>query len=123
MSGTAWSNPWTLHEVGFFFGRVASGIVPTASNVNPNPPPLYKGSGTPYASYCSANGTLSKNHGVSPMQPYYFPFVRRQDDILVGYFDYRQRNEQEASTRPAAAHTLQKRACVAFRGDPNLLLN
>jgi hypothetical protein len=52
--------------------------------------------GTPYASYCSANGMLSKNHGVSLMQPYYFRFVRRQDDIRVGYFDYRPRNEQEA---------------------------
>jgi hypothetical protein len=39
--------------------------------------------GTPYASYCSANGMLSKNHGVSLMQPYYFRFVRRQDDIRV----------------------------------------
>jgi hypothetical protein len=39
---------------------------------------------------------LSKNHGVSLMQPYYFRFVRRQDDIRVGYFDYRPRNEQEA---------------------------
>ena len=52
--------------------------------------------GTPYASYCSANGMLSKNHGVSLMQPYYFRFVRRQDDIRVGYFDYRPRNAQEA---------------------------
>ena len=39
--------------------------------------------GTPYASYCSANGMLSKDHGVSLMQPYYFRFVRRQDDIRV----------------------------------------
>lgn len=33
--------PWTLHESGATFMHDASGIVPTASNLNPNPPPLY----------------------------------------------------------------------------------
>jgi hypothetical protein len=88
--------PWTLHESVANFVHDASGIVPTASNLNPNPPPLYLGSGTPYASYCSATGKLSKNHGFSVMQPYYFPFVRRHGDVLEGFFDYRPRNEQEA---------------------------
>jgi hypothetical protein len=88
--------PWTLHESVATFMHDASGIVPTASNLNPNPPPLYVGSGTPYARYCSANRKLSKNHGFSVMQPYYFPFVRRHGDILEGFFDYRPRNQQEA---------------------------
>ena len=37
------------------------------------------------------------NAGVSLMQPYYFPFVRRRDDVLQGFFDYRPRNEQEGT--------------------------
>jgi hypothetical protein len=53
--------PWTLHESVANFVHDASGIVPTASNLNPNPPPLYLGSGTPYASYCSATGKVSVN--------------------------------------------------------------
>jgi hypothetical protein len=88
--------PWTLHESVETFVHDASGIVPTASNLNPNPPPLYIGSGTPYAGYCGATGKVAKNHGVSVMQPYYFPFVRRHGDVLEGFFDYRPRNEQEA---------------------------
>jgi hypothetical protein len=31
------------------------------------------------------------------MQPYYFPFVRRGGDLLEGFFDYRPRNEEEAT--------------------------
>jgi hypothetical protein len=31
------------------------------------------------------------------MQPYYFPFVRKNGKYLVGFFDYRPRNEQEAA--------------------------
>ncbi len=89
--------PWALHQAGGEFAHDASGIVPTASNKNPSPPPLYIGSGTPYAGYCKANGKVVKNQGFSLMQPYYFPFVRvREGGILEGYFDYRPRNEQEA---------------------------
>lgn len=69
---------------------MASGIIPTTSG------PPYTGSGKPYASICSTTGQISVNHGVSVMQPYYFPFVRRRGDILEGFFDYRPRNEQEA---------------------------
>jgi hypothetical protein len=90
------NGPWTLHESVATFVHDASGIVPKTSNINPNPPPLYLGSGTPYASYCNGAGKVSKNHGVSLMQPYYFPFVRRRGDILEGFFDYRPRNQQEA---------------------------
>jgi hypothetical protein len=99
--------PWTLHESGERFRRDgddrrrhesldpfkhdASGIVPTT----PGPP--YSGSGTPYAGYCSANGQRTTNHGLNLMQPYYFPFVRRHGAVLEGFFDYRPRNEQEAT--------------------------
>jgi hypothetical protein len=31
------------------------------------------------------------------MQPYYFPFVRNNGEYLEGFFDYRPRNEQEAT--------------------------
>jgi hypothetical protein len=31
------------------------------------------------------------------MQPYYFPFVRQKGEYLEGFFDYRPRNEQEAT--------------------------
>jgi hypothetical protein len=84
--------PWTLHESTGSFQHDASGIVPPPSQTAPP----YTGTGTPYASYCTANGTLSKNHGASVMQPYYFPFVRRRGAILEGFFDYRPRNEEEA---------------------------
>jgi hypothetical protein len=82
--------PWTLHESAGIFVHDASGIVPSTSG------PPYVGSGTPYASYCGANGRPAENHGLSLMQPYYFPFVRRRGSILEGFFDYRPRNEQEA---------------------------
>ena len=81
--------PWTLHESGPF-AHDASGIVPKGAG------PPYTGSGTPYADYCSG-GQLSVNHGVSLMQPYYFPFVRQRRGVLEGFFDYRPRNEQEAT--------------------------
>jgi hypothetical protein len=100
--------PWTLHESVANFVHDASGIVPTT----PGPP--YSGSGTPYASYCSANGKLSKNHGFSVMQPYYFPFVRRHGDILEGFFDYRPRNQQEAVV---AAISTDEGASWHFRGE------
>src|ERR1700726_562883 len=73
------------------FAHDASGIVPTTSG------PPDAGSGTPYAGYCDETGKATVNHGYSLMQPYYFPFVRRHDDILEGFFDYRPRNQQEAT--------------------------
>ncbi len=84
--------PWTLHESTGQFVHDASGIVPPPSQTAPP----YKGTGTPYADYCKANGKLSINHGFSVMQPYYFPFVHRRGAVLEGFFDYRPRNEQEA---------------------------
>ncbi len=81
--------PWVLHESGGY-AHDASGIVPTTSG------PPYANAGTPYAAYCGSNGALTRNHAISLMQPYYFPFVRRHGDKLEGFFDYRPRNEQEA---------------------------
>jgi hypothetical protein len=72
----------------------ASGIVPPG-----NLTPPYSGFGTPYAGLCGASGKFTRNHRLSLMQPYYFPFVRRRDDVLEGFFDYRPRNQQEATVR------------------------
>ncbi|MBV8564004.1 MAG: hypothetical protein JO273_00955 [Methylobacteriaceae bacterium] len=82
--------PWTLHEAAPF-AHDASGIVPTTSG------PPYVGFGTPYAAYCDASHQLQTNRGTSLMQPYYFPFVRRRGLLLEGFFDYRPRNEEEAT--------------------------
>jgi len=83
--------PWTLHESTNHFAHDASGIVPTTAG------PPYTGSGVPYAGYCGGNGNPTTNHRVSVMQPYYFPFVRSHGGILEGFFDYRPRNQQEAT--------------------------
>jgi hypothetical protein len=84
--------PWTLHESGDNFGHDASGIVPPKSQ--PSPP--YTGTGVPYAFYC-AGGQVQVNHTRSLMQPFYFPLVRQRGDVLEGFFDYRPRNEEEAT--------------------------
>jgi len=92
--------PWTLHESGGGLeddedvadaGHDASGIVPTTAG------PPYVGSGTPYQGLCNAASDVTTNHHVSLMQPYYFPFVRRHGRFLEGFFDYRPRNQQEAT--------------------------
>ncbi len=77
------NGPWTLHQTG---SHDASGIkVPSVA-------------GTPYAGYCNGQGKATTNQGsTSVMQPYYFPFVFRKGQILQGFFDYRPRNEQEAT--------------------------
>jgi len=82
------NGPWTLHES--VFKRDASGIVPTTSG------PPYSGSGVPYRGMCMQSGAFAVNVGTSLMQPFYFPFVRRNGSVLEGFFDYRPRNEQEA---------------------------
>ncbi|WJR78669.1 hypothetical protein [Bradyrhizobium sp. NP1] len=86
--------PWTLHEAGRHFHHDASGIVPAAGLTPPYNPAL---SGTPYADLCAVNGEHTINHERSVMQPYYFPFVRRRGDVLEGFFDYRPRNQEEAT--------------------------
>jgi hypothetical protein len=52
--------------------------------------------------------------GINPMQPYYFPFVRGNDDYLEGFFDYRPRNEQEATV---AAISLDRGKSWIFTGE------
>ena len=86
--------PWTLHESGDAYAHDASGIVPPAAQTAPP----YTGTGTPYVGMCNANKTaFNVNHATGPMQPYYFPFVVKRGSILEGYFDYRPRNQQEAT--------------------------
>lgn len=79
--------PWTLHQPGnaVVSAYDASGV--TATN------PANK----PYASYCGSNGKVVVNQGKSVMQPYYFPFVHKVNGQLEGLFDYRPRNQQEAT--------------------------
>jgi hypothetical protein len=122
------NGPWTLHESTAAFAHDASGIVPHV----PGPP--YSGTGTPYAGLCNAaNTAFQVNHGVSLMQPYYFPFVAKQDaTTLVGYFDYRPRNQQEAfveafsddggvTWRPAGEVLALNPYCPADTSDPDNL--
>lgn len=75
------------------FEHDASGIVPPPSMTMPP----YSGTGVPYAAYCSPTGEHAVNHEFSVMQPYYFPFVRRNGELLEGFFDYRPRNQEEAT--------------------------
>ena len=84
--------PWTLHESGDNFSHDASGIVPAKGSKPP-----FTAFGTPYKGLCTADGQFAINHTKSLMQPYYFPFVRRRGAVLEGFFDYRPRNEQEAT--------------------------
>jgi hypothetical protein len=91
VESTIFNGPWVLHQSGHYNPHDASGIVPTTSG------PPYTGSGTPYADYCKG-GSVTGARGYNPMQPYYFPFVRlKEPGVLEGYFDYRPRNEQEAT--------------------------
>ncbi|HET7885258.1 MAG TPA: hypothetical protein VFL62_03430 [Bradyrhizobium sp.] len=84
--------PWTLHESGDNFSHDASGIVPSKGATPP-----FTAFGTPYKNYCNATGEIQVNHTRSLMQPFYFPLVRQRGDVLEGFFDYRPRNEEEAT--------------------------
>jgi len=86
------AGPWTLHQMGRY-PHDASGIVPPISTPYNPPTTAY---GTPYKDYC-IGGRMQTAEGVNPMQPYYFPFVRSNGEYLEGFFDYRPRNEQEAT--------------------------
>jgi hypothetical protein len=85
--------PWTLHQRLGRNPHDASGILPTEATPF-NPPTT--AFGTPYKDYC-VRGVIQTAQGVNPMQPYYFPFVRRKGPFLEGFFDYRPRNEEEAT--------------------------
>jgi hypothetical protein len=85
--------PWILHQMEGRNRHDASGIVPDISTPYDPPTMAY---GTPYKNYCSY-GRVQTAQGFNPMQPYYFPFVRKNGEYLEGFFDYRPRNEQEAT--------------------------
>jgi hypothetical protein len=89
------NGPWSLHQMAGINPHDASGIVPPVSTPYAPPTTAY---GTPYKGYCQ-NGQVQHASGANPMQPYYFPFVRKSPDgrYLEGFFDYRPRNEQEAA--------------------------
>lgn len=89
------NGPWTLHQTSGRNRHDASGIVPPSGVTTPYNPPT-TAYGTPYANYCVGN-RMQTAQGVNPMQPYYFPFVRNNGEYLEGFFDYRPRNEQEAT--------------------------
>jgi hypothetical protein len=85
--------PWTLHQAVGQNSHDASGIVPSIATPYVPPTTAY---GMPYANYCRF-GKVQKAQGVNPMQPFYFPFVRKNGPFLEGFFDYRPRNEQEST--------------------------
>src|SRR5215469_12948859 len=87
--------PWTLHQLAGKNRHDASGILPPPGTKTPFNPPTTQ-YGTPYKGYCTG-GRVQGAEGVNPMQPNYFPFVRGKDDYLEGFFDYRPRDEQEAT--------------------------
>jgi hypothetical protein len=97
VESTIFSGPWTLHQSTGSNPHDASGILPKFALPPGQTMPPYVGAGTPYAGYCTASGQVMRNQGRSLMQPYYFPFVRRREDGLEGFFDYRPRNQQEAA--------------------------
>jgi hypothetical protein len=79
-----------VHAIGF--GGLAA-LPPSGVTTPYNPPTAAYG--TPYKNYCV--GRVQTAQGINPMQPYYFPFVRNNGEYLEGFFDYRPRNEQEAT--------------------------
>jgi hypothetical protein len=89
------NGPWTLHQMACRNRHGASGVLPPSGATTPYNPPTTD-YGTPYENYC-AGGRVQPAEGVNPMQPYYFPFVRNNGEYLEGFFDYRPRNEQEAT--------------------------
>jgi len=89
------NGPWTLHSGLGRNTHDASGIAPPKGTKTPFNPPTTK-FGTPYANYC-VGGQVQTAQGFNPMQPYYFPFVRSNRGWIQGFFDYRPRNEQEAT--------------------------
>jgi hypothetical protein len=89
--------PWVLHQHNEEAQYDASGILPSLSIPALQTAPPYINAGTPYVNLCNSKGHFIKNHGLNLMQPYYFPFVRNHNGILEGFFDYRPRNENEAT--------------------------
>jgi hypothetical protein len=91
---TVTNGPWTLHQSRGRNPHDASGIAPNIPTPY-NPPTT--AFGTPYKDYC-VGGRAETAQASNPMQPYYFPFVRiRTGRQLEGFFDYRPRNQEEAT--------------------------
>ncbi len=88
--------PWVLHQNNKKEQYNASGILPSLATPPQSKPP-YSNAGTPYVNYCNNKGEVTRNYGLNLMQPYYFPFVRNNNGTLEGFFDYRPRNENEAT--------------------------
>ena len=88
--------PWTLHQKVGRNPHDASGILPPSTVTTPFNPPT-TAYGTPYKNYC-VNGRVQSAQGINPMQPYYFPFVRKNGKYGGGFFNYGPRNEQEADS-------------------------
>jgi hypothetical protein len=83
--------PWTLHQSVGRNPHDASGILPPSGVTTPYNPPT-TAYGTPYKNYC-VGGRVQTAQGINPMQPYYFPFVRKNGKYSEGFFDYRPRND------------------------------
>src|SRR5215468_1440414 len=91
---TITNGSWTLHQSRGRNPHDASGIVPPIPTPYNPPTTAY---GTPYKNYC-VGSAVQTAQASNPMQPYYFPFVRRRTgQQLEGFFDYRPRNEDEAT--------------------------
>jgi hypothetical protein len=91
---TITNGDWTLHQSRGRNPHDASGIVPPIPTPYNPPTTAY---GTPYKNYC-VDGEVQTAQASNPMQPYYFPFVRKRNGKqLEGFFDYRPRNEDEAT--------------------------
>ncbi|HXW44237.1 MAG TPA: hypothetical protein VEL03_05595 [Streptosporangiaceae bacterium] len=82
-------------------------VYPGASSGSGTPPYASGVAGTPgpVPGYCSSGGPNPESGTVNrepageslPMSPYYFPFVQREaDGSLLGYFDYRPKDTDEA---------------------------
>jgi hypothetical protein len=85
---------WTLHQGRGRNPHDASGIVPPIPTPYNPPTAAYS---TPYKNYCLGD-EVQTAQAINPLQPYYFPFVRKGNGKqLEGFFDYRPRNEDEAT--------------------------
>jgi hypothetical protein len=77
---------------------IVAATPPVQSTITGGPWTLAQGPASnaiPYNGYC-VNEVPAANPGTNLMQPYYFPHVEGHGQDLLGYFDYRPRNANEA---------------------------
>jgi hypothetical protein len=74
--------------------------------------PPYVNAGAPYAGYCTPSGQITKNHGPSLMQPYYFPFVRQHLPV-----QFPTKFEMVVNLKTAKALGLTVPQSILLRGD------